>query len=278
MKGIRDWLRKPRYSILSVGVLLFLATIIIVFGCSELPSLLLASLTSRRLGARNDRIRLLEQVAFVTPLAKVRLAEMAKESDPNAYQHPYTFTNDWFTTRLASWRIALRPYAGRAGLNYLEIGTFEGRSLFWMLENILTDPTAHATAIDLFDGPYAATYRSNLQASGQEQKVTTLAGYSQVALRGLPVDSYDLVYIDGSHRPADVLEDAVLCWRLLRAGGLMIFDDYANARIGHDYQGNAEPTAEKWYPKMAIDPFVLCHAEECEVIHNDFQLMVRKRR
>jgi len=57
----------------------------------------------------------------------------------------------------------------------------------------------------------------------------------------------------------------------------MIFDDHANARIGHDYQGNTEPAAEKWYPKMAIDPFVLCHAEECEVIHNDFRLMVRKR-
>jgi hypothetical protein len=225
----------------------------------------------------NERIRFLQQVVFVTPLPKVRLAEMAKESDPNAYQRPYTFTSDWFTTRLASWRIALRPYAGRAGLNYLEIGTFEGRSLFWMLENILTDPTAHATAIDLFDGPYAATYRSNLERSGNEHKVTTLTGYSQVVLRSLPVDSYDLVYIDGSHRPADVLEDAVLCWRLLRAGGLMIFDDYANARIGHDYQGNMEPTVEKWYPKMAIDPFVLCHAEECEVIHNDFQLMVRKR-
>ena len=96
-------------------------------------------------------------------------------------------------------------------------------------------------------------------------------------LRSLPVDSYDLVYIDGSHRPGDVLEDAVLCWRLLRAGGLMIFDDYANARVGHNYQGNVQPTAEKWYPKMAIDPFVLCHAGECEVIHNDFQLIVRKR-
>ena len=277
MEGTRNWLRKPRYSLLSVGILLFLATIIIAFGCSELPAVLLASLTSRRLGAMNERIRLLEQVAFVTPLPKVRLAEMAKESDPNAYQRPYTFTSDWFTSRLPSWRIALRPYAGRAGLNYLEIGTSEGRSLFWMLENILTGPTAHATAIDLFDGPYAATYRSNLERSGHAQQVTPLTGYSQIVLRLLPVDSYDLVYIDGSHRPADVLEDAVLCWRLLRAGGLMIFDDYANARTGHDYQGNTEPTAEKWYPKMAIDPFVLCHAEECEVIHNDFQLMVRKR-
>ena len=173
MEGTRNWLRTPRYSILSVGVLLVLATIIIAFSCSELPSLLLASLTSRRLGARNERIRFLEQVAFVTPLPKVRLAETAKDSDPNAYRHPYTFTSDWFTTRLASWRIALRPYAGRAGLNYLEIGTFEGRSLFWMLDNILTDPAAHATTIDLFDGPYAATYRSNLERSGSEQKVTT---------------------------------------------------------------------------------------------------------
>ena len=38
--------------------------------------------------------------------------------------------------------------------------------------------------------------------------------------------SFDLVYVDGSHLAADVLQDAVLSFRLLRSGGLLIFDDY----------------------------------------------------
>ncbi len=36
---------------------------------------------------------------------------------------------------------------------------------------------------------------------------------------------YDFVYVDGSHRASDVLTDAVLAWPLLKAGGLLIFDD-----------------------------------------------------
>jgi len=38
-------------------------------------------------------------------------------------------------------------------------------------------------------------------------------------------DSCDLVYVDGSHLAADGLQDAVLNFRLLRSGGLVIFDD-----------------------------------------------------
>ena len=33
-----------------------------------------------------------------------------------------------------------------------------------------------------------------------------------------------IVYIDGSHRPEDVLTDAVMAWKLLKEGGIMILD------------------------------------------------------
>jgi hypothetical protein len=36
----------------------------------------------------------------------------------------------------------------------------------------------------------------------------------------------DLIYIDGNHEPEFVLEDGVLCFRKLKKGGYMIFDDY----------------------------------------------------
>ena len=49
---------------------------------------------------------------------------------------------------------------------------------------------------------------------------------SQVVLRRLPLETYDIIYIDGSHATSDVLEDAVLSYRLLKPGGLLIFDDY----------------------------------------------------
>ncbi len=38
---------------------------------------------------------------------------------------------------------------------------------------------------------------------------------------------FDVVYVDASHMAGDVLSDAVLAWKLLAPGGIMIFDDYA---------------------------------------------------
>jgi len=35
-----------------------------------------------------------------------------------------------------------------------------------------------------------------------------------------------MIYIDGNHEPEYVLEDAVLSFRKLKVGGIMIFDDY----------------------------------------------------
>lgn len=255
-------LLQPRYSPLEAGITLFVAVLTVEA---------VAVWT-----AKPARVNSIRATAATSPLPAVKLAEMAEANDPGAYRHPYTFTSDWFTTRLPPWKAALAPYVGHSGLSYLEIGTFEGRSLFWMLDQVLTAADARATAIDLFDGPYAATYRKNLEASGCAGKVTTLTGYSQVRLRGLPLDSFDVIYIDGSHVPFDVLTDAVLCWGLLRADGLMIFDDYANLALGHDYQGDLQPTGELWYPRQAIDPFVQCLAGRCQVIHNDFQLILKK--
>lgn len=35
-----------------------------------------------------------------------------------------------------------------------------------------------------------------------------------------------VVYIDGSHLPQDVLTDAVMAWKLLKNEGIMIFDGW----------------------------------------------------
>jgi predicted O-methyltransferase YrrM len=70
-------------------------------------------------------------------------------------------------------------------------------------------------------------YLSNVKIAGGETRTTLIVGPSQVELRKLPLGAYDLIYIDGSHFPADVLEDAVLSWRLLKPGGMLIFDDTA---------------------------------------------------
>jgi hypothetical protein len=43
-------------------------------------------------------------------------------------------------------------------------------------------------------------------------------------------DVYDVIRIDGSHNPMDVLFDTLIAWPFLVVGGLMIFDDYGYER------------------------------------------------
>lgn len=37
---------------------------------------------------------------------------------------------------------------------------------------------------------------------------------------------FDFVYIDASHTHSDTLLDAMLTWRMVATGGVVVFDDY----------------------------------------------------
>jgi SAM-dependent methyltransferase len=187
------------------------------------------------------------------------------------YQREYEFNVDWFTRRIPVWQQALEPYRGRPGLRYLEVGTFEGRSLFWVLEQILTNASSTAVGIDPYLGKWGASkeeiFRRNLERSGAGDRVKLIKGLSQVELRKLPLQSFDIVYIDGSHAAADVLEDAVLAWRLLKPGGMLIFDDYL-WRPG-------TPLEDR--PRKAIDDFHWFFKDRFDVVHSDYQVFLRRR-
>ena len=84
----------------------------------------------------------------------------------------------------------------------------------------------------------------------------------------MPAQSYDIIYVDGSHNADDVLEDAVLSWRLLKDGGLLIFDDYETPNPFVPPQGK---------PKITIAAFVRCYRRELKIIHRGYQVIVQKR-
>lgn len=254
---IRDalgWLSRPRYGI--IHLLLFAVVVGVIIGWQYTHH-------------RNQ----LYATVLQSPLANVRVADQGEVPNSVATRGKYDFTSDWFSWNIPVWRKVLSPYQGKAGVRYLEIGAYEGRSAVWMLENVLTHPTARLMAIDIFDGPYERRYHANIERSGSVGKTTTIKGPSQVEARKLPLESFDIIYIDGSHSKDDVLEDAVLSWRLLAPGGLLIFDDYC--WVGSFTPGNASDSPND-FPKAAIDAFAGCFEKQFTVVHNGYQLILRK--
>jgi hypothetical protein len=183
------------------------------------------------------------------------------------YQKPYKLTEDWVSRYVPLWENLLSSYKGKPNLSYLEIGVYEGGSLFWFLENICTDPTSKVTGIDPFvqEGVWDKI-KHNAKISGAEDRITIIKGFSQTELRKLPLEAYDIIYIDGDHLAPGVLEDAVHSWRLLKSGGVFIFDDYL--------QNMDWPPEQR--PKPAIDCFYRFFGDGLTLLHNNYQVIFKK--
>ena len=94
-----------------------------------------------------------------------------------------------------------------------------------------------------------------------------MQGRSEDILPGLVPSSMDIVYVDGSHRACDVLMDGVLAWRLLKPGGVMIFDDYL-------WEPDFLPSRR---PQMAIDLFLEMFVDQYTLLGKHYQVAIRKQ-
>ena len=64
----------------------------------------------------------------------------------------------------------------------IEIGSLEGRSAIWLLDNIPTGPGCSITCVDGFWPPYGGIFNSNIVASGRSHQVIKLTGKSEEVL------------------------------------------------------------------------------------------------
>ena len=190
----------------------------------------------------------------------------------------YQFTQDWFSNNIPIWEEHLNQFINKPEINVLEIGSWEGRSTCWLLDNILTNELHKITCIDTFEGSvehqYDPSYIQSLEGrfdfnivkTGAPEKVNKIVGKSYEVMRNLPLASYNLVYIDGSHIASDVLEDAVLVWQLVQVGGFIIFDDYP-------FTFNQNPN---WNTRIGIDAFMRTFSDKFRVIHKAYQVIIEK--
>ncbi len=190
-----------------------------------------------------------------------------------------TFTHeDWFSKHIPMWETVLHDNLSKdKPLHALEIGSFEGRSTVWLLDNVLTHPDSNIICIDSFDGgtdlPATGAFdwkeiRNHFEKNTEsyKEKVELWVRDSKNLLPLMDHAQFDLIYVDGSHQSAECLIDSVLSHLLLKEGGIIIFDDYL-------WFGLRKGTVS---PKPAIDAFMECFAEKYAIITIGYQVILQK--
>lgn len=166
------------------------------------------------------------------------------------------FTRRWFKQRnQKTFDMHILPKFRGKPTTYLELGTFEGASVIWMLHNVLTHRESRAVCCD----PHLQTSKLSEQQmevirqrcvknlEEWQHRCKLVRGCSAEVLRkmcskgleGITKNSCDLIYIDGNHIAPYVYDDAVHCLHLCKQGGWLLFDDVENdiTKNNHVKQG-----------------------------------------
>jgi len=205
--------------------------------------------------------------------------QLISSSFPN--RSKFTFQNDWFEQIIPDWEamtLSLSHNSILKPLHILELGSFEGASTTWMLENLADHPDTTMTVIDTFEGgmehlqaevdSLENRFRNNVNQCANVSKLRIMKERTQDALITLRKEGprFDFIYIDASHVAIDVLQDAVLCWYMLDIGGTMVFDDWT-------WKGYME---DVYNPRMAIMAFLQCAAPEMKLHETESQIWITK--
>ena len=216
-----------------------------------------------------------------------------KENIKRTKMEAYQFTNTWFQNAAQkNWDI-LFPQLFKPK-TILEVGSYEGASACYMIDKMAHLDNIEIHCIDTWEGGVehqnGGTAESNMAsvesrfinntnfAIGHALNNVSLhihKGFSDACMAQLLSEGkkgyFDFVYIDGSHQAPDVLCDAVLGFKLLKLGGLLVFDDY----LWHEELKTGRDILR--CPKPAIDAFVNLYFRKINVIPMPlYQIYVQK--
>lgn len=194
------------------------------------------------------------------------------------YTYPPHFfaPKDGFTMHISNWNFFLAKFKDEPNLNFLEIGTGNGRSGVWMLENILTNRSSKLITVDVQEKwPYQngrsfkgitlaedieVSIKENLQPYIDRNQCEYIIKDSRFFLKECDeIESFDFIYLDGCHDPDYVIYESCLAFQLLKKGGYLLFDDYGwgNCRYG-------------------IESFLLCFDKQYKLLYKDWQVLLEK--
>lgn len=148
----------------------------------------------------------------------------------------FKYTNNWFDRNINISMKLLKTKFQDKKIDILEIGSHEGKSTIWMLDNLCTHESSLLTCID----PYPTSdqtspvtnqtydnFQHNISLCENRSKLQHYKKYSQDILPKLISDNqkFDIIYIDGSHLVPDVTFDLEHSHKLLKPNGVILLDD-----------------------------------------------------
>ena len=183
----------------------------------------------------------------------------------------YNFSKNWFEIYVRQNWDKIVPVIDPKKI--LEIGTFEGAASCYLIETLGSRNVLEIHCIDTWeeceDIKASETeliekrfdYNIQLAIKSVQNTVNFVKHKekSHISLSKLisqGINDFDFIYVDASHYAVDVLTDAVLAFKLLKVGGILIFDDYL-------WTGDENII---FYPKIAIDSFTNIFSKHIKLI------------
>ena len=188
---------------------------------------------------------------IISSLKKKKIKKNSPFSNFEVLVKDKNFSTYWF---LNNHKIigSFLPLDQNETFKYLEIGSFEGLSSFFILSYW---KNANVTCIDTWETSkddsqildfnfedVEKKFDKNLQDfSLRKIKSTSETAFKQLKER----ESFDYIYIDGSHNGVDIYNDALASFNILKVGGIIIFDDITN--IYQEIEMQPHDAFEKFY-------------------------------
>jgi len=185
----------------------------------------------------------------------------------------YKYTKTWFIN--SEIRHILKNYLNTNTTNkILEIGCYEGLSSVFFADNFIDNSNSTLTCVDPFlniDNNDHMEYLKNNEELNFDFNLLQCKNQNKITIHKITSDNfflnntntYNFIYIDGSHELDQITKDMENSFNILEQNGIMWMDDY-----GGNFKTN------NIYNTMNI--FLEKYKNKYELLHSNYQLAIKK--
>ena len=203
------------------------------------------------------------------PFVKTRKNKL-KKIHQNYLQTKKT-TTDYFSINAYYWDLIINKNFKE--FSYLEIGSWEGSSASYVLNNFKTKKVICVDIWDKYDDEYREenlqrfeSFKSNLNEF--KERFSFFKNTSDEYFTNSN-ERFDIIYIDGWHEAPQVYKDLNNSWNSLNINGLIICDDY--------FYGNIKLNNSSNLPANAINQFLSEKKDSLNIVCvNNTQIFIKK--